>query len=478
MVLRGRRPGRLPRANLAPRLRRTGAGSRASPADRRRAPDRPSSPSVTVELAAARVRLLSPAALLQRLGASLSLLTGGARDLPERQRTLRATIEWSHDLLAHAEQAAFRRLSVFRGSFTLEAAEAVARADLDRVATLVEQSLVKPLGNDRFYLLETLREYARERLDGAGERDEYALRHARWYLERLEEQHPQMVGLRGGELMAWFVAEEDNLRAMLTAFMGASPSEAARAARLLHRYWKAGGAYSEERQRLTELLEHGEVPNRARAELFGLLTDIELMVGDLDAAETAARDSLRLAEPGDDTRAYALLFLALIAAGRGESEEAVRLCREVLQDIESLDELGRLIARVDVANVFTTAGLSDEARLMYNQVSSEARRMGDRLLIAVSDGHAHWLDLREQRYDAAEAGFRSGLALDRSLGHARFEADSLRGMGLALLGLRRRAEARAALTSSLEILAADPTPGVELTQALLEESHSRWSPAR
>ena len=140
------------------------------------------------------MRLLSPPALLQRLDASLSLLTGGARDLPERQRTLRATIEWSHDLLSPDEQAAFRRLSVFRGSFTLEAAEAVAGADLDQVATLVEQSLIKLLGDDRFFLLETLREYARERLDASGETDEYALRHARWYLERLEEKSADADG--------------------------------------------------------------------------------------------------------------------------------------------------------------------------------------------------------------------------------------------------------------------------------------------
>ena len=124
---------------------------------------------LALELAAARVRLLSPPALLQRLDDSLSLLTGGARDLPERQQTLRAAIEWSHDLLTPDEQAGFRRVSVFRGSFTLEAAEAIAGADLDQIATLVEQSLVKPLGDDRFFLLETLREYARERLDSAHE---------------------------------------------------------------------------------------------------------------------------------------------------------------------------------------------------------------------------------------------------------------------------------------------------------------------
>src|SRR6185437_8467901 len=106
--------------------------------------------------------LLSPSALLQRLDAALPLLVGGASDRPERQRTLRATIEWSHDLLDRDAQAAFRRLSVFRGSFTLDAAEAITGAALDQVAALLDQSLLKPLGDDRFFLLETLREYARE----------------------------------------------------------------------------------------------------------------------------------------------------------------------------------------------------------------------------------------------------------------------------------------------------------------------------
>ena len=130
---------------------------------------------LALELAAARAKLLSPAALLERLDAALPLLSGGARDLPERQQTLRATIEWSHDLLDPDAQAAFRRLSVFRGSFTLDAAEAVTGADLDQVAGLLDQNLLKPFRDDRFFLLETIREYARERLDREGETDEYAL---------------------------------------------------------------------------------------------------------------------------------------------------------------------------------------------------------------------------------------------------------------------------------------------------------------
>jgi predicted ATPase len=422
---------------------------------------------LALELAAARVRLLSPPALLQRLDASLALLTGGARDLPERQRTLRATIEWSHDLLTPDEQAAFRRLSVFRGSFTLEAAEAIAGADLDQVATLVEQSLVKPLGGDRFFLLETLREYARERLDGAGETDEYALGHARWYLERLEDNHPQVRGPRHGELMAWFSSEEDNLRAMLTVLSAADPHQAARAAALLHRYWKARRRSGEARQRLTELLDHEGVSDRARAELFGLLSDLEFIVGDVDASEVAARASLRLAEPGSEFHTYALAGLALIAASRGESKEAVRLGREVLQGIDALDDQQRPGFRIDVAVVFAEAGLREEARATFGQASNEAHGLANPFLIALADGNVGWLDVHEQRYEAATAGFRSVLELVRSLGHAAWEADGLRGLGIALLGLGERAEARAALTSSLEILAADPAPSLELTSTLL-----------
>ena len=438
---------------------------------------------LALELAAARVRLLSPPAMLQRLDESLSLLTGGARDLPERQRTLRATIEWSHDLLSPDEQAVFRRLSVFRGSFTLEAAEAIAGADLDQVATLVEQSLVKPLGDDRFFLLETLREYARQRLDGAGESDEYALRHARWYLERLEENNPEVRGPRHGEFMAWFTSEEDNLRAMMTVLATVDPSQAARSAALLYRYWKARRRTGEAQQRLTELVEREGLSDLSRAELFGFLSDLEFIVGDLDASEVAARASLRLAEPGSEFHTYALAGLAMVAASRGEPEEAVRLGREVLQGIGSLDEQLRPGFRVDVAVVFAEAGWREEARATFGQASEEARRLGNPFLIALADGNAGWLDVHEGRYKSAVASFRSLLEPVRSLGHAAWEAEGLRGLGIALLGLGERSKARAALTSSLEILVTDPTPSVELTAtplwiALAAESDHARSAAR
>lgn len=422
---------------------------------------------LAIELAAARVRLLSPRALLQRLDDSLSLLTGGAHDLPERQRTLRATIAWSHELLEPDEQAAFRRLSIFRGSFTLEAAEAVAGADLDAVATLVEQSLVKPLGEERFFLLETLREYAREQLDRAGETDEYALRHAGWYLERLEQNYPVMRDFHSGELMTWFVAEEDNLRAMLTTLDGASPVQAARSARLLYPYWVSRGAYGEVRRQFATYLQHPDVPDQVRAELFGLLCDAELLVGNLDASEAAARQSLRLAEPGSDIHAYALLGQTMIVGVRGEPEEAIRLGREVLDEIGALDDRRQVLSRMDIAGVFRDLGLRTEARTLYTQASDEARRLGNALLVNLVDSNSCWLDLLEQRYEAAEQGFLSVLEGDRHFGHIPWEAADLRGVGLAQLGLGRHAEARRALLSALELLADDATPTFDLTTTLL-----------
>ena len=419
---------------------------------------------LALELAAARVRLLSPPALLQRLDASLSLLTGGAHDLPERQRTLRATIEWSHDLLAPDDQAAFRRLSVFRGSFSLEAAEAIAGADLDEVATLVEQSLVKPLGDERFFLLETLREYARERLDAAGEGDEVALRHARWYLERLEDNFADRRGPRRGELIAWYVAEEDNLRAMLTVLTAGSPPTAARAARLLVSYWKSRRAYDEARQRFRTLLEHANVPDRSRAELFVMLSEIESLVGDLDAAEAASRETLLLTEPGDEIHAYALMGLAIIAGTRGDVEEAVRLGHDALEEIGAVEDAAGF--RIDVAGVFRDAGLYEEARTMYVQAADEARGVDDPSLVPFVSANTCWLDVLEERYEAAESGFRSVLGPIRSLGAVPWEVDVLRGIGLALLGLSNRAEARMALMSALEILAADLSPNAELTATL------------
>jgi tetratricopeptide (TPR) repeat protein len=253
---------------------------------------------------------------------------------------------------------------------------------------------------------------------------------------------------------------------MLTAFTAARPAQAARAAELLFPYWKSRRAYGEARQRVTALLELGEVSDGARPKLFEILSEVETLVGDLDAAEAASRQTLRLTEPGEEMRAYALLGLSIIAGSAGKREEAVRLAREALAEIDSIDEERRPSFRVDVALVFVEAGLTAEARTIYTQVSDQVDRAGDPLAGAHVDSSAAWLDLLEQRYQAAEAAFRSSLGVARSLGYAAWEADDARGLGLAVLGLGRRAEARTALMSALEILSIDPSPNLELAATL------------
>ncbi len=207
---------------------------------------------LAIELAAARARLLTPEQLLERLSRRLDLLKGG-RDAEPRQQTLRATIAWSHDLLEPEEQALFARLSVFAGGCTLEAAEEVCDADLDALQSLLEKSLIRRTG-ERYWMLETIREYATERLEDAGA--DVLDRHLAWFLALAEEAE---LDSRTGDRDRWFdrlEADHDNLRAALARARAAGGAELeVRLAGALWRFWAARGYVSEGRRRLEESLE-------------------------------------------------------------------------------------------------------------------------------------------------------------------------------------------------------------------------------
>jgi predicted ATPase/class 3 adenylate cyclase len=182
---------------------------------------------LAIELAAARIKMLPAKAMLQRLSSRLKLLTGGARDLPERQRTLRGTIEWSHALLDEGEQLLFARLAVFAGGRTLEAIEAICDAEgdlpvdaFDGISSLVDKSLLRqeegPNGEPRFVMLETVHEFAREKLGQSAEAEEIKRVHAEYFLNLAEEAYPE---LRGPDQLEWLErleAEHDNMRAALS----------------------------------------------------------------------------------------------------------------------------------------------------------------------------------------------------------------------------------------------------------------------
>jgi predicted ATPase/class 3 adenylate cyclase len=411
---------------------------------------------LAIELAAARTRLLSPRALLQRLDASLALLSGGALDLPERQRTLLATIEWSHDLLDPDSQAAFRRLSVFRGSFTLETAEAIAFAGLEQLEALRDQSLLKTLGDDRFFLLETLREYARGQLDDAAETGDFALRHARWYLARLEELQPEFRGPRTAEILDWYAADEDNLRAMLERLTEISPAEAAHACELLDPYWTARSQFAEGRDRVQTVLAR-ELSAAPRAAALVCLAQCEERLGHYDAGLASAVEAIRIAEALGDQRilANATAILAGIARRRGNTDEAVRLGRRALELATVVGERNRARELSNLALYLTGAGHEEEARATLHEALELIRRQGD------SIGEAHValrlanLDLYAGDFEGALAGFSAALDKSREVGQRPHEATALGGMGQALLGLGRRSEARAVMREGLDLAEAN-----------------------
>jgi predicted ATPase len=208
---------------------------------------------LAIELAAARTKLLAPEHLLERLGSTLPVLTGGARDAPERQRTLRATIEWSYDLLEPPVQALFARLAVFAGTFPLAGAEEVAGADLDGLEALVDSSLVKPIGDDRFLMLETIREYAAEKLAASADAEEVRRRHAAFFTELAEEAHEHRFDAET-EWSERLELDHDDLRAALDWLTAHDQDGALALAGALGWFWLSHGHLSEGRDRLARAI--------------------------------------------------------------------------------------------------------------------------------------------------------------------------------------------------------------------------------
>jgi predicted ATPase/class 3 adenylate cyclase len=330
---------------------------------------------LALELAAARVKLLAPSSLLERLDAALPLLIGGGSDRPERQRTLRSTIEWSHDLLDHDAQAAFRRLSVFRGSFTLDAAEAIAGAELDQLAALLDQSLLKPLGDDRFFLLETLREYAREQLGRAGETHGYELRHAGYYATLAG-------GLRhrdGAEAESVLIAEAPEIRAALAYAQTLGDAETQ--LRLLTgagRVFRAGSQH-DYGEALKAALQQptADVGLRGRAE--GRLGFLEYRRGDYPAARAAAERALALGERSGDAAviAEALDMLGILAVADGNLVHARELHERVLELQRAANDWpGTASTLINLGDVAFVAGEYERAIELNTEAMELARAHG------------------------------------------------------------------------------------------------------
>ncbi|HUG65308.1 MAG TPA: adenylate/guanylate cyclase domain-containing protein [Gaiellaceae bacterium] len=294
---------------------------------------------LAVELAAARTKALTPGQILERLSSRLDLLRGG-RDADPRQQTLRATIEWSYDFLSPDEQELFARLAVFAGGCTLEAAVEVADADLDTLQSLVEKSLLR-FTNERYWMLETIREYAAERLKQEGVAQEIALRHAGYFRTVAAEQRAVLdAGDPEEGPVSVLSADIDNLRAAVDLALGAGETEVVRTITAsLYMFWIMRGLYSEGRSWLKRALALDETRDETRRRLLSALAMLAYEQGDYSAATAASDEAAALsAELGGATEQLAgLREQAAAALMRGELEKAERLFTERLDASIAVD---------------------------------------------------------------------------------------------------------------------------------------------
>jgi len=422
---------------------------------------------LAIELGAARVRILSPQALLGRLSERLALLTGGARDAPARQRTLRDTIEWSYGLLSASEQRLFARLSVFLGGCTVEAAEAVcdpaAELDggvLDAGASLVEKSLLRQEegheGEPRLRMLETIRDYAFDRLERSGEGELLRQGHANYFIALAEKAEPEILGADQVLWLERLEAERDNFRAALGWLLERDDSE--RALRLigsLRRAWVARGYLSETRKWLEAAFERSAaVAPQVEAKALYALGRVALAQGDYDEAIPALETSAQLfRELGEaEGLVFSLADLGFVATAQGRHEDAERLADESLAEAKAAGSERTIAAALhSLACTKLDAGEYGEARTLFAQSLALRRKLGDKRNTANSLCYLGSVALLEGDYDAATDLLNESLALGRELGNLLIVSAALANESLVALAAGEPGRAAALCNEGLAL---------------------------
>jgi predicted ATPase len=375
---------------------------------------------LAVELAAARTTVLSPAQILERLSQRLDLLKGG-RDAEARQQTLRATIEWSHDLLSEQEKTLFARLSVFAGGCTLEAAEEVAEADLDTLQSLVDKSLLRHTV-DRFWMLETIREYAAERLEGSGEADDVRRRHAEHFLALAEEAEPHLFSAVAEEWHDRLERELANVRSALDLWEASAESDAGlRMAGALGEFWAVKGHLGEGRERLERALAGNELATEARAKALNSAADLANGTGDYATGRLRAEEGLALNRKLGRTWGIAdsLLLLGVARNNEGDFERGRPFLEESVRVFNELgDERNALEARRPLAWAYHQLGDADGARALMEETVRRARVLGDRQIESRSLDTLAGYAVDAGRADDALRMLEDAYRINRDLGDA------------------------------------------------------------
>lgn len=365
---------------------------------------------LAIELAAARVRVLSPAQLLVRLSERLDLLKAG-RGVDPRQQTLRTTIEWSHELLDTDEQHLFAQLAVFRGGCTLEAAEKVCNADLDTLQSLVDKSLLRHTA-DRYWMLETIRAFADEQQARAGESEAMAARHADYFVALAEHAEPFFGTNDEATWLDTLAQEQDNFRAALGSSAGSWRQ--LRLACALWRFWLERGHHTEGQRWLeTALTASDDASATDKANGLRAAAVFARIQGDLDASEQLTRESIAIARQQGDRglEMHAIGTLANIAIMRSDYPQAAKL----QTDVEAL-----------------------------------ARELGNERAIAVTLGNRAYLAIQMSDYELALTLATESLALSREMGDSGNVVSAALNLALAAQAIGERQTAAEALAEAIE----------------------------
>jgi predicted ATPase len=446
---------------------------------------------LALELAAARVKLLSPQAILARLDDQLKLLTGGGRDLPARHQTLRNTLEWSHGLLNDDEKKLYARLSVFVGGFTLKAAEAVCNPDgtldiLDGVTSLFNNSLLRQdvmsNGEPRFSMLETIRAYAVERLDESGEADALHVGHAQYFGNIvLNEAGPHLYSADAPQWLSWLERNHDNIRAALmwSASHPAMLEFAAGLVMALVWFWYRRGYFSEGRMWSERLLNSSEVKTAQAPRALALMANALMAIwqGEQDLALAQIKKSREIWDDLKNEEYKALLTLGtgIALINKGHDREARPLLEESQKMFKEQNQsFFYVLSIVHLGNVELGMGNTEQARVLHEEAQIEARTLNDNWLLSfalnnlgevarvqgkfdlarkyyeesdsqLADGgddgdkarfvhNLGYIAQYEEEFELAEKQFRKSLKMFRRLGNRRGMAECMAG----LAGLRAR----------------------------------------
>lgn len=441
---------------------------------------------LAIELAAARVKHLSLSELRDQSMHRLEILTGGPRNVPERQQRMSDTIAWSYQLLAPAEQRIFRQLSVFVRDWSLQAAQFMCSAEvgptplLDALRVLVDNSLVT-LSEARYRMLDTIREFAQEQLSLSGEAKAMQRRHAEYYLRFAQQAAP---ALEGGQLSEWhhrLELEEENIRAALHWLMESGEMEfVLRLAGSIWRYWQRQGNLGEGRRWLEAGLTKGKnVSKEVRANALWGAIWLAYHQGDYVRANNESVEYLPLAQELNDPLSVrnALTGLGVTAVALGRYNEGVTYLRESLEICRGIGKNWHLgTSLLNLGRTLAHLGDSQEAELLLEEALTVYRQLGNKAFVARTEGYLGYSALLRKDYELAENYFRQSLREFYELHETMGIAEGLEGLA-AVCAVTHRADRTARLAAAAgvirETIAARPLPLDQATfQAYVEQARN------